>query len=460
MSNENTNKLERFLLEEYSNIAQAHFKSIETISVFFRYYLLIMSLPISVIAVISRIKLDEIVALAQQYKYPIGATLFCISLIGLGVLVYIINLRLDVILYARTVNGIRKYFYDNAELDINLKLRMRILPQSPQLPQYTEEGYFLPVVFVFGFLNTFYSALGCYIFQDLSFLNPWYLDITILIFISHFVLYAWRTYRMETIYLKSNILGVDIDGVLNKHREHFCPLLKEKTGKIILPDNIVTLPVHDDLNSGVIREDERKVFNMPEYWTDMPVIENVAGTIRKLRNTFKLKIHIFTYRPWPDNPNKKELIGDIKNFLKKCRRCSLIPLRITLFVKFMNKLSILLKEQPLKHLSKKWLKNHNFKYDKFIFEKGNDYSSDPRGEFKNRFYVARMKKIRFFVEDDIEKAIKLSYICDIVFLLSHPYNKPNDNLPKEINKIRENLPSNIIRVKNWDEVYQHIRRLS
>ena len=37
---------------------------------------------------------------------------------GVCILIYIINLRLDAILYARAVNSIRKYFYDNSVIDI------------------------------------------------------------------------------------------------------------------------------------------------------------------------------------------------------------------------------------------------------------------------------------------------------------------------------------------------------
>lgn len=45
-------EFEDFLLAEYTNIVQAHFKSIETISSFFRYYLLIMSIPLTAAALI------------------------------------------------------------------------------------------------------------------------------------------------------------------------------------------------------------------------------------------------------------------------------------------------------------------------------------------------------------------------------------------------------------------------
>ena len=42
--------LGEYLRGEYQNIAQAHFRTMEAISSFFRYYLLIMSAPIPVLA--------------------------------------------------------------------------------------------------------------------------------------------------------------------------------------------------------------------------------------------------------------------------------------------------------------------------------------------------------------------------------------------------------------------------
>lgn len=461
MPDNNSDTFKDFLLYEYSNIAQAHFKSIETISTFFRYYLLIMSIPISAVVVIFRFTQDRntLINIVQQYKVPIGPVLFCISAIGFGVFLYIVSLRLDVIFYARVVNGIRKFFYDESDVDINLKIRMRALPQSPQLPSYWETYYFIPVVFVFGLMNSLYFFFAMKILLN-NYLYP--IIYTPIFLFSHLVFYWAYTRHREIKYLKSNILGVDIDGVLNKHREKFCSLLYEKTEKEIKPEEITIIPVHEHPTLGITREDERKVFNDPKYWTDMEVIEDAEDNLRKLRNIFRLKIYIFTYRPSPDNPDKEELLEDIKKFLQSCKCFSLkdILLKVMLHIPLLKKLSHHFKEQPLIKISKEWLKKHKIKYDKFIFEKGNDYSSEPRGKFRNRFYISRKKKIKYFVEDDIEKAIKLSYICDVVFLISHPYNEPNDELPQDIKKLRENLHSNIIHVNTWTEIYQQIRRLS
>jgi len=441
-----TNKFEKYLLSEYENIAQAHFKSIETISTFFRHYLLIMSIPLSAIAIFSRVSssTEQTLSIFKEYKLVISAVLFCVSFAGIGVFCYITNLRLDTILYARVVNGIRKYFYDESDIDRNLKLRMRVLPQSSQLPLYYEKSYFLPVVFVFAIINTLYLSFASYVF----FKNYWSLLIIPFSLIAHWALYWGYARHREHKYLKSNILGIDIDGVLNKHREIFCSLLYDKIGKRIEPEKITVIPVHEHPSLGVTRADERKVFNDPAYWKKMPVIDGAADNLGKLRNIFKLKIHIFTYRPWPDT--KGELWKSIKNFLDECEDCPMkYILRVLHVARIIKPLLKLCKEKPLKQITKEWLKRNNFKYKSFVFEKGNDYSSDPRGKFNNRFYKARKNKIRFFVEDDLEKAIKLSYICDVVFLFDQPYNRTEDK-----------IPSNIIRVESWDEIYKNIRKIS
>ena len=50
---------EKFLLSEYSNIAEAHFKTIETISTFFKHYLVIMSIPITILIILINIPIGK-----------------------------------------------------------------------------------------------------------------------------------------------------------------------------------------------------------------------------------------------------------------------------------------------------------------------------------------------------------------------------------------------------------------
>jgi 5'(3')-deoxyribonucleotidase len=485
MFNNDSKNFKDFMLSEYSNIAEAHFKSIETISTFFRYYLLIMTIPISVVAIISQqfgLSKEQFVNLMTLFKIPISITFISISFMGIGMFCYIVNLRLDAVLYARVVNGIRKFFYDKFDEDINLKIRLRVLPQSPQLPPYFEKSFFLPVVFVFGVMNSLYFFFGLWIVCKIK---SGIIIGSIIFFFLHFLIYLGYSRHREIGYLKSNILGIDIDGVLNKHRKHFCEILRNNVGRNIDPEKILIIPVDEDPNLKISKPDERKVFNDPRYWKEMPVLENASDKIKSLRNIFNLKIYIFTYRPWPDCRDKGELIEKIKLFCNNYNDFISQPLKnygikfklkwwlienfkdkpLMLFLNFGLKLRWQwviekLKEKPLELITKQWLIKNGILYDKFIFERGNDYSSDPRVKFNNRFYISRKAKIRFFVEDDFEKAIKLSFICDIVFLFSQPYNTPNKILSENINKLRENIPSNIIRVKNWDEIYQYIRRLA
>jgi len=133
-SNNQIDNFKNFLLSEYSNIAQAHFKSIESISSFFRYYLLIMSIPISVFIIITKNQKDGSLNVTNFNSEILSLILLVISIAGIGVFCYIMNLRFDVVLYARVVNGIRKFFFDKYKEDLNFKLRLRVLPQNPQMP--------------------------------------------------------------------------------------------------------------------------------------------------------------------------------------------------------------------------------------------------------------------------------------------------------------------------------------
>jgi uncharacterized HAD superfamily protein len=93
-----------------------------------------------------------------------------------------------------------------------------------------------------------------------------------------------------------------------------------------------------------------------------------------------------------------------------------------------------------------WLKRHAFKYDKLVVERGNTNTVDPLLLTRNRFLISKDKMMRAFVEDDFHKAKKLADICEVVFLIDHPYNQGA-------------VPMNVIRVKSWQEIYEFLRRV-
>jgi len=461
----------KYLLAEYNNIAEAHFRTISAISSFFRYYLIIMALPITLFSAFLGLSLKE-----GQIIYPSGLLLsivcLVIALVGFLVLVYMINLRMDVILYARTVNAIRKYFYDEADVDVDVKIRMRVLPQTPFFPGYFERGYFLPVVMSFALFNSIYLVGGLVLFttplSDLLQLTswdkiltwakstPWWMwtAITFFFFI-HLLSYVSYSHHREHSYLRSHAMGIDLDGVLNLHRDHFCRLLDENLKKKMKPEQITTIPIHEDLNLGVSRDEEKKVFNDPSYWAEMPPAQDAAYNIRRLRNALKLKILIFTHRPWPS-----EEIKESESTYRKWEDTASQMFKSSVAGKPLGKLREgIVKARmkikirpfnlgPIDLITKCWLSRNNIEYNELIIERASEDVSEPGVQFCNRFYISRQRRLRFFVEDDHEKAAKLAYICDIVFLVDQPYNTG------------KNLPDNVLRVKSWDEIYRWIRKLS
>lgn len=157
-----------FLLEEYEHISNAHFEILKQVSIFFRYYLIILSTP-AIIIVFLKNDIEKISHLMNGQEIGIsnyiGGFFLIISIIGLFLFIYIINLRHDGILYARAVNGIRKYFYDNKRHSDESSIRN--LPTVINKPSYFEILFF-PIILTFIITNLTYFYLS---FKILNFSN-------------------------------------------------------------------------------------------------------------------------------------------------------------------------------------------------------------------------------------------------------------------------------------------------
>lgn len=466
-------KFEGYLNDEYRHVAEAHFRTIEAISSFFRYYLLIMALPITFLALAIGIssQVDKIPEAIFSLRLLLSAILIVISLVGFGMLLYIINLRMDAVLYARTINAIRKHFYDGLNIDINKKLRMRVLPQTPFQPQFMEHQYFLPVVLSFALFNSFYLFCSLIIISGATATEitiPWWSWVVAIVFIIiHYLAYQWYAWHREHSYLKSYAIGVDIDGVLNNHRQHFCTLLKEKAGIQLKPAEISTIPLHDCPMLGVSRENEKKVFNDPRYWSEMEPLEDAAHNLDRLRN-MNLKVHMFSHRAWPNiiSMEEKDSTEIREQWYSEALKLIEQAFGKKTFSSFWRqvRLKFNVRTSPIKQLTECWLRLNNISFNTLTIERGNEDVADPQGHFRNRFYIARKKRIKFFVEDDLEKAIKLAYICDVVFLIDHPYNQnlqdKCSNCEYECKLDEKNIPDNVKRVRSWDDIYKYVRMLS
>jgi len=431
MNKSSQEKYEEFLLVDHKAISDAHFNTTVSISSFFRYYILIVSLPMTVFLAV--IKFDQNISfqeICDKCGYAIPCVAFGIAFLGIFVMAYILNLRFDALLYARHVNGIRRYFTNLSDAPYEEEARFRSLPINTSYPNYFEKYYFIWVIRAFALLNSFYFIVGIkslgFITKNLfHYLNSPFIYISggLLFFLCHIFLYYKMAKWRETGYdMNRHIIGIDIDGVLNTHREHFCNILKERCNKDISPESITEIPVHNCSNLDITEQEEHDVFNDVKYWKEMPPVDSAPLIIKKLKNIFHFKIYIFTYRPWPD---KTIFPKDKKQEYDKCW--------------FGN---------SIERITETWLKRYNFLYDKLIIEKGNTNTTCSNILTKNRFIWSSKKRIKYFIEDDLIKAQKLANICDVVFLFDQPYNNSRK------------LPHNVIRVNSWNQLYNLIRRFS
>jgi uncharacterized HAD superfamily protein len=422
-----TSKYDDFMLAEYNNIAQAHFNTMTAIATFFRNYLTFVGLPIPIlVGVLTKVGPDGTGALSLgklEVAVPLGATL--IGLIGICVMIYIVNLRCDALLYARTVNGIRHKFYSDSRMRLEDEMVVRVLPRSTRQPSYFDWHYSFSVVAVFAIVDTAYPLIGWY----------WYLPegrgvLALLIlgavaFVgAHFALY-WRlaSYR-ETGYLRAHIIGVDLDGVLNNHRQHFAATLQSLRRKTIDPEKITAVPVHKSPDLNVTEIDEQIVFNSPSYWIDMPVADQAATMLQKIKRGLAYKVIVFTHRPWPQQVTGIDATQMTDQWLEQGGSETAL-------------------ESVIDMITKRWLERHSIPHDELVIEKDR---VDGRSWAKNRINLAATRGIRIFVEDNLFNAKKLASICEIVFLVDHPYNQIPEN----------ELPNNIKRVKSWGAISDFI----
>jgi hypothetical protein len=146
--------IDEFMLAEYRTIAAAHFDLHNGLRQNFRFYLGLIAAPVTVFAVYKDPNIEV-------FKLP-EVMLFLFSVISvLGFLMFLnmINTRFDIILYTRTVNGVRAYFKVRADESGNTAFESsRKLPVDKNKPPYNEgwnRAY--PWIFILiGFVNSAY----------------------------------------------------------------------------------------------------------------------------------------------------------------------------------------------------------------------------------------------------------------------------------------------------------------
>lgn len=158
---------DQFQIEEYKNISNSHFEALKQVSTFFRYYLLLLSTPVLIVALIGKTghEVDQFFGgekNAGLYDFTF-IYLAIISFTGFCILLYIISIRHDSILYARTVNKSRKYFYDQAHVSKRKLNDYKGLPTDGTQPKFFDPLVFFPVVLALGIINSGFLGVGLYI---------------------------------------------------------------------------------------------------------------------------------------------------------------------------------------------------------------------------------------------------------------------------------------------------------
>jgi len=326
------------------------------------------------------------------------------------------NLWFDQVLYARQVNGIRGYFARRSGASFSELSALRVLPITTSKPTYSSAVYFGWVALAAAFINAAYSGFAVFLlmkgntaylsppFGDMivalnGVIKPWAASsLTLLIVLGGNLVLYWRlaVYRERT-YLQSQAIGIDIDGVLNMHREQFVTFLRKHTGKEVKPEGLVCLPVRKCAGLNITKRDEVTVFNDPEYWTQMPVDPNALSGIQAISRLFpRTQIRVYTHRPWPDYR------GLSAQELEVCQ------------ARWKGEFGL---ARSMKRITRDWLLSRGFQFD-HIFVEERTSSEDTR------FAHAQDGVLRVFIEDDAINARRLAAMCDKVILIAKVSRRP------------------------------------
>ena len=204
---------------------------------FFQFALLIFSAPIALLTS------DQI------SRAVLGTVFIVIGIIEVLVIAYLSSLRTEALLYARQINRIRNVIYSDGVLgkdiaDINKK---KILFSQDKKPDYKDGNQFVFIVLVLGLFSAFYVAFGSYkLLTDIfGFSNMRCVIIASVIIGCLMLMISYIAHKYIAISAENGvayykqIIGVDIDGVLNKHEETFVYVLENNKQYFLLYDVIL-----------------------------------------------------------------------------------------------------------------------------------------------------------------------------------------------------------------------------
>ena len=159
---EDSKDITDFFLIEYDKLAQAHFSAHDNLSRWVRFYFLVVAAPLSFLVLVqSSLSKQGQITFFNFIPDYISIFLILVGIIGTFISLIIFDIRLDAALYARAVNGIRKYFLDNNSLRTSEVSKYVVMPTDSNKPSLTNpsiNGYIF--IFMFSIINSLYICGG------------------------------------------------------------------------------------------------------------------------------------------------------------------------------------------------------------------------------------------------------------------------------------------------------------
>jgi hypothetical protein len=184
-----------FMTTEYDKISSAYFGLRDQVNEWFKAYLTLIGFPLTVLVAVLKIGEDSPPVTLTTLPDFVSGLLLLVSFLGFFVTLSIISMRMEMILYARTINRVRGFF---ADAD-NTLLPFLVLPTTDTKPPFYEtwRAMFWQVLII-GFMDGIISIFGV---MNLFKFNVWIsLGIGALFLISHWGVYRWMAYRREKLW--------------------------------------------------------------------------------------------------------------------------------------------------------------------------------------------------------------------------------------------------------------------
>ena len=184
-----------FMAQEYDRISTAYFGLREHMTEMFKSYLVLVGFPLTVLAAVVKIDSPSSFSLSNLPDVVSGVMLV-VSLLGFLVATIIVSIRMEMILYARTINGVRRYFALACKADDLHLSDYLMLPTSDTKPPFFEGWRMLLLqVLLIGLLNGTIAATASRSLLAIGW--GWATGLGAFFLILHVAFYRFTAWRRE-----------------------------------------------------------------------------------------------------------------------------------------------------------------------------------------------------------------------------------------------------------------------